>query len=401
MSVRKRVVVLDHTASLGGAEIALARLLDAISDPRYEVGVVLFSDGPLRQSLEDTGHTVQLSSLGGGVAQRGRWALVGGPRAAVRTTAESARFVRRLSHELALWVPDLVVANSLKSAVLGGVAARLAGLPWVWHLHDRLSSDYLPAPVASGLRALARHSPRQVIANSAETAASLGSIRGDRLRVVYPGLPAGAFAPRTETPPSPVIGIIGRISATKGQQEFLTAAEIIAREYPDVNFRIVGAAMFNDHDYEQEVRLRARQLGIGDRVAFTGWIADTTKDLDQLTVVVHASPVPEPFGQVVVEAMARGVPVIATRAGGVTEILDPDGDSAAPTQGVAVRTPLGQLVNPGDSAGLAAAMRWVLAEPRQAQRLADAAFESAKQRFEITRTAESVIAAWDGALARN
>jgi glycosyltransferase involved in cell wall biosynthesis len=198
-----------------------------------------------------------------------------------------------------------------------------------------------------------------------------------------------------------VIGIIGRISATKGQREFLTAAEMVASEHPDVSFRIVGTAMFNDQDYEQEVRALASQLGIGDRVTFTGWIADITKEVDRLTAVVHASPVPEPFGQVVVEAMARGVPVVATRAGGITEILDPDGTTHPPEPGSATRTTLGQLVNPGDSAGLAAAMRWVLAEPRQAEQLAEAAFASAMQRFEITRTAESVIAAWDRALGRN
>jgi glycosyltransferase involved in cell wall biosynthesis len=401
MNIRRSVVVLDHTGALGGAEIALVRLLNAISRLRYEVRVVLFSDGPLRGYLEDSGHAVQVLPLGGGVAERGRGTLVGGPVSAARATTDSARFVRRLSSELAFRMPDLVVANSLKSAVLGGAAARLARLPWVWHLHDRLSADYLPAPVAVGMRTLARRSPRQVITNSRETAICLGPIRADRLRIAYPGLPAAAFRARTETPAHAVIGIIGRISRTKGQREFLAAAQTVAREHPEVSFRVIGTAMFNDHDYEREVRALADQLDIADRVTFTGWIANTTNEVDRLRAVVHASPVPEPFGQVVVEAMARGVPVIATRAGGVTEILDPDSNTDPPEVGAAARTPLGQLVNPGDSAGLAAAMCWVLAESPQAQRLAEAAFESAKQRFDITRTAQSVIAAWDRALERN
>ena len=102
---------------------------------------------------------MQLTPLGAGVANRGRWSLLGGPGAAVRTTAESARFVLDSHMELGSRRPDLVVANSLKSATLGGVAARLARLPWVWHLHDRLSPDYLPAPVVAAMRTLARHSP--------------------------------------------------------------------------------------------------------------------------------------------------------------------------------------------------------------------------------------------------
>jgi len=112
---------------------------------------------------------------------------------------------------------------------------------------------------------------------------------------------------------------------------------------------------------------------------------------------VHASPVPEPFGQVVVEAMAAGVPVVATDAGGVTEILEPNGSGIA-TSGPWRVTPFGVLVSPGDDAALADAIRWVLTNADERERKAAAAQEYAINRFSIARTADAVYSAWDGVL---
>jgi glycosyltransferase involved in cell wall biosynthesis len=391
------VVVLDHTAALGGAEIALVRLLSAIDDGRYAVSVLLFTDGPLRDRLEDSGVDVAVLPAGETLVDRGRNTLLTGPVHAAQTAVTSFRFAGRLAHAMLGSGADLVVANSLKSAVLGAVAARKARRPWVWHLHDRLSPDYLPGPAASALRVLARRSPRQVVVNSVETGSHLRRLRADKLTVAYPGLPANAFRRRTAAPRRPMIGILGRISETKGQREFLQAAALVAARRPEVQFRVIGTALFNDHEYADEIRAIPRQLGIADKVNFIGWAADPTAELDALTAVVHASPVPEPFGQVIVEAMARGVPVIATRGGGVTEILDPASQAPSAMPGGAVRTALGQLVNPRDVEGLAAAMGWLLKQPSAAAEIAEQAYHSAEQRFSITATAAGVMDSWDRA----
>jgi glycosyltransferase involved in cell wall biosynthesis len=323
--------------------------------------------------------------------------LLSGPVNTAETAVRSLRFAARLGRAMVSTGADLVVANSLKSAVLGAFASRKARRPWVWHLHDRLSPDYLPGPVASALRVMARHSPRQVIVNSQETGSHLRPFRADKLTVAYPGLPPDMFRRRTLPPRQPVIGILGRISETKGQREFLTAAKAVAARRPDVQFRVIGTALFNDHKYADEIRAMPTELGIADQVTFTGWAEDPAAELNLLTGVVHASPVPEPFGQVIVEAMARGVPVIATKGGGVTEILDPAGQVMAPMPGSAARTALGQLVSPGDVNGLATAMSWLLEQPRGAMELAEQAYHSAQQRFSISATAAGVMNAWDRA----
>jgi glycosyltransferase involved in cell wall biosynthesis len=389
--------VLDHTAAPGGAEIALSRLLSAIDQQRYAPSVLLFADGPLRDQLQDSGIAVDVLPASASLADRGRHALVTGPVNAAQTAVRALRFTERLRGALLGSGAELIVANSLKSAVLGSLAARRARRPWVWHLHDRLSSDYLPAPAALALRILARHAPRHVVVNSKETGSHL-QLGSEKLTVAYPGLPMDAFQPRRSAPGRPLIGILGRISETKGQREFLQAAAAVAASRPEVRFRVIGTALFNDHVYADQIREMPRHLGIADRVEFAGWADDPIAELEALTGVVHASPVPEPFGQVIVEAMARGVPVIATRGGGVTEVLDPAGQATSPMPRDAVRTALGQLVNPGDVDGLATAMSWLLDQPRAAEKLADQAYHSAQERFSISATAARVMNAWDRGL---
>lgn len=406
---RLRVLVLDHTAVLGGAELALARLLvcldDAIDDD-IETEVLLFSPGPLADRLRGAGTRVDVLPLSDDLVRLGRGELLRRPDRMVVATVSVLRYVGALRAEIRRRRPDLVVTNSLKSAVLGGPAARLARVPWVWHLHDRLSPDYLPGPVATILRRLARVGPRSVVVNSRDSAACLGRQPAGHVVVVYPGLPVDAFRPNTfrpntfrqdtrDAPPGPpVIGMLGRISSTKGQREFLRAAAGVATTHSEVRFEIIGRALFNDQPYADELLALVAALDLGERVELVGWTGDPTAALAELTAVVHASPVPEPFGQVVVEAMAAGVPVIATLAGGVGEILDPDGVVGTVPAGTAVRTPYGQLVAPGDVPGLTAALRRVLDHPAEAAELAGRARRLAADRFRIETTAEVVSAAW-------
>jgi glycosyltransferase involved in cell wall biosynthesis len=101
--------------------------------------------------------------------------------------------------------------------------------------------------------------------------------------------------------------------------------------------------------------------------------------MDALSVCVHASPVPEPFGQVVVEAMARGVPVVATAAGAVPELLDGGR--------------LGYLARPGDVPDLARAIERALDDPNGAA-VTEAAWHAATTRYTATRSAEQLLEVW-------
>ena len=343
-----KVVYLDHVALLSGGELALVRLLPALPD--VEAHVILAEDGPLRPALEAVGATVEILPMAAGTRHLHRDA-VGLGLSAITAAASAAAYSLRLARRLRELQPDLVHSNSLKSGYYGGVAARIAGVPMVWHLRDRIAEDYLPASAVRATRLALRTLPRGVIANSDATLATARD----------PWAP-GRFA--TSVIPSAVsiadavslsaghrleargtIGIVGRISPWKGQHVFLRA---LAR-LPDLHGRVIGSAMFGETEYEAELRTLAADLGIEDRVTFVGFSEDVQGELSRLSVLVHASTLPEPFGQVIVEGMAAGVPVIATVGGGASEIVT-DGEN-------------GILVTPGDDDALAQAIHRVVTDP--------------------------------------
>ncbi len=376
------MALLDHTAELGGAELALVRLLDSVEPDEVDAVVVLFSSGPLEQRLLASGHEVVVVPLAPGLLRTSRRLS---RASALRTAVRSAAFVPRLVVRLRGLDVDVIHTTSLKADLLGGAAARLLRLPLVWHVHDRISGDYLPGWVARTFRALARHLPSAVVANSAATAATLPGAR--RLVVVHPGLTADqvASAPRSRQPDGvPVVGLVGRLSPTKGQHVLVRAARRVVDVRPDVHFRLVGSAAFGAGDYETDLRKEVHRLRLDDHVTFAGFSDDPRDELAKLTVCVHASTVPEPFGQVVTEAMAWGVPVVATRGGGVDEIVD-SAESALPTA---------LLVEPNDDAALAEAILEILAAPDDALTRAALAHADVTRRFVAAQGARQLVDLW-------
>lgn len=390
MTIPARVLVVTHTGQIGGAERALLRLIGA-ADERFEISLLTLADGAL--AAEARSSAIPVRVLPGGDVVHATRADAGAARTAVPRALDALRLAGALRRAIIEASPDLVVANSLKAAVLVGLVSR-PRRRWVWHLHDRIAPDYLPSVAVSALRALARWGPRRVIANSAATAATIGGA-GGRVVVAYPGVERALFDAPAIAREAASAGLVGRVSETKGQVEFVRAAEIVARARPRTAFRIVGAPLFEDGPYAE--RLRARIEASPVEVEWSGWTNDPAGELQRLGVLVHASPVPEPFGQVIVEAMALGTPVVATDAGGVSEIVDPAGDGTEVAPGVR-RGRFGLLVPPGDPQALARAILLVQDDPEDAAARAADARASARERFAIERTWDVVAKAWADAI---
>jgi glycosyltransferase involved in cell wall biosynthesis len=162
--------------------------------------------------------------------------------------------------------------------------------------------------------------------------------------------------------------MMGRLDPWKGHRDFLGAAARIAARDPAVRFVIAGGTPLGRGDvYRRELRDAVADLGLGDRVFFTGHLDDVAPVLGALRLLVHPSRSPEPFGRSVIEAMSFGVPVVASRAGGVVEIVD-EGSN-------------GLLFEPGNVEELAAAVTRLLGDPGTAARMARAARETVVTRF--------------------
>jgi glycosyltransferase involved in cell wall biosynthesis len=365
---RLKVVYLDHVAQMSGGEIALLRLLPHLD--RVNPHVLLAEDGPLVNELHLAGISTEVLPMRDG-ARRLRKANVHGTGVPPLAAAATAAYVLRLARRLRELKPDLVHTNSLKAGVYGSLAARLAGVPVMWHVRDRIAEDYLPRSAVRLVRGMSRHLAAAVVANSTATMETLDAPREPV--VIYSVLPEVMSASPVDraTAGPTTYGIVGRLAPWKGQHVFLRA---FASAFPDGPERaiVVGGALFGEDGYARELEDLAASLGIGERVEFRGFRPDVWDELSRLDVLVHASVTPEPFGQVILEGMAAGVPVIAARAGGPAEILDDD--------------VTGVLYQPNDAVQLAGAMRR-MQDPALRDRL------SAAARLELGRYEPRAVAA--------
>jgi glycosyltransferase involved in cell wall biosynthesis len=372
-----RVVYLDHVAVLSGGELALVRLLQAL--PSVEAHVILAEDGPLVDRLKRGGISVEV------LAMRERTRLlrkdsVQPRRLPLSAVTDTLVYTMMLARRLRTLRPDVVHTNSLKSGIYGSIAARLVGVPLVWHLRDRVDTDYLPRLGIVVVRALTRHLPHVVISNSRITSQT---ILGRERSLVIASV-AEPAAPRHEPASQArpfVAGIIGRLAPWKGQDIFLRA---FAEAFPHGQERaiVVGAPLFGDAEiaYADMLRRLAEELGIGSRVEFRGHRDDIAAELHTIDVLVHASTTPEPFGQVVIEGMSAQLPVVASRGGGPEEIISDGVD--------------GMLFPFGDVAALAQILVRLGAEPQLRAQLGCAAARRASD-FSGDSIARQTMAAYD------
>jgi len=168
----------------------------------------------------------------------------------------------------------------------------------------------------------------------------------------------------------PVVGVVAKLSPVKGHEWFLESAARVARERDDARFLVVG-----DGPRRSELEGMARALGVADRVVFAGARDDVPALLRLMNVFVLSS-VSEGAPNVVMEAMAAGVPVVATDVGGVADAV------GGPSSAV--------LVPPRDADAMARAVLGLLADPQAAGAMGSAGQRIARERHDIGAVVERV-----------
>ena len=378
------VLFVNAGAERGGAEVILLTLLRHLDRERFPPHVCCLRDGPFVNELR----------------REARVEVTVVPSGSFRQVRKGLEAVTRI-HALAVARHvALVHANGTGAHIYGGLAARRAGVPHIYHVHDVPEAGWNGQGM---IGRLARMVPAAVtITPSRFLAERLAQrpVRSARIVHVANGLDAPAasrraaeltFGPATETKAqaadrAPVAVWCGRLQRWKGAHVFIRAAAIARQAVPSARFVIVGGTLMGlEPEYESDLRALVHTLGLESAVQFTGQQADVWPYLAQADVLVHSSIAPEPFGLVMLEAMLAGKPVIASADGGPLEIVEPD------------RT--GLLVPPGDALALGAAIARLLDDSAARARMGAEGRRRAELHFSATAMTKRLEELYEGVLA--
>jgi glycosyltransferase involved in cell wall biosynthesis len=363
-----RIAFVDQTGAIGGAELVLLDIAEAYA---ASCTVFLFAEGPFSGLLHDRGVDVHIVNMGGHMVNvRRESGLLSGVRSMASVVLGAFRLAGRLREY------DLVYANSQKAAVIGGLAARLCGKKMIWHLHDIVSEEHFSPFQRKVITMVLRSFTQAVIANSQASAASIAGLVPSScpVQVVHPGIDSAAFDAVSEEDAfdlrnkmklsgHPLAGVFSRLSPWKGQDVMLTSM----CQLPELHVIMIADALFGESDYANTLKLTVKELGLSDRVHFIEHTTQIPLYMKMVDYIVSPSVAPEPFGRIIVEGMLAGRPVVATRAGGVTEIIEHG------------RT--GLLVPCGDPKALASALQSLIDDPAACRTMASEAKSVALSAF--------------------
>lgn len=374
----KSILMVQISSSRDGSTFSGLLLLNGLRKAGWETHVLFAHDGPMRSEYERAGHTVR-------VVEHNNWLRRAGIFHFLRDTLTEYRNASVLREVIEDIDPDVIYVNtSVSLAAL--IAARRSGIPAVWHLRELFSDvgGEMESPII--LRSLIRRSftalADAVIAPSAAIADNMTGKDASSVNIVPNAvdlsqfdidLPMNEARQRLGLPVTgPIIGVPGMLRPMKGHTFFLEAVVHLIESNPDLIAAVTGAG---SEAFERDLRAFVDRLGIAANIRFLGVLEDMPSFYRSCDVICVPSRA-EPFGRTVIEAMAAGVPVVATDVGGIPEIID--------------HTRSGWLVPYGDVAALSGRIGTVLDDRVHADRIAAEAARRARRDYDSVQYVDRI-----------
>jgi len=301
---RTRVLHLINGEHYSGAERVQDLLALCLPELGFEVGLACVKPGRFAQMRRAKDAALYAVPMAGRLDLRAAWRV--------------AAIVRRGGYRI-------VHAHTPRTALVGRLAALLANVPMVYHVHSPASRDaarwWQNRLNAAAERLSLAGSPRLIaVSESVGRHMQRLGIAARRIAVVHNGVPVAHAASAREPPAGTwTLGTVALFRPRKGVEVLLYALALLRRDGLPVRLRAVGP--WETAEYETGLKARARRLGVEDLVDWTGFAADVGAELARMDLFVLPSLFGEGLPMVVLEAMAAGVPVVATDVEGVPEAV--------------------------------------------------------------------------------
>jgi glycosyltransferase involved in cell wall biosynthesis len=388
-----RVLYLGFYGELGGAELHLLSMLDWLDRGRVDPLVGVAAEGPFVERLRARHIDVRvlpwLTYLARGAANP------------IRGVAQGVRFVRGVPPLARLCRTErvtLIHAFAEPAVKYGAALALSAHIPALCTLHDALAPPYGHIHRHAIAWCLNHAFLGTIVPSEANRRLALeAGVRADAVTCVVNAVDLDRFATAATDRDAArrtlgfaatdrVIGLVARFAPLKGHDVLVRALPDILRACPEARVLLVGDALFDgEARHKRALRQSIEARGLGDRVRFAGWLDDAAGAYAAMDLLVHPCVGHDTLPTVILEAMASGLPVVASAIGGVPELVED--------------TVTGRLVPVGDPVALAGAVTTLLADPRVRHEMGAAAQARARHAFSPGRYREEMHQRYEAALA--
>lgn len=308
----KNILFLHSSSELYGSDRSLLNLLKNLDRNEFNLSVILPCDGPLVgeiKKLNDVNIIIEELAI-----LRRKNLNIKGIFSYIKDLFKSINFLKKIINENNI---DVVYTNT--SVVFpGGITTKLLGKKSVWHIREIISNKFERKVVSFIVNTFSD----VIIANSKATGEAITK-NNKKVKVVY-----NAIESKPETKKHQkiddtiVIGMAGRINRWKGQKLFVDMAKDILNQTNNVKFKIAGEVYKGEDHILHELKSYVKEKGVEEYIEFLGQVNNMDEFYNNIDIFVLPSIQPEPFGLVVIEAMEKELPVVATNHGGPTEIID-------------------------------------------------------------------------------
>lgn len=364
------LAILFEFSSLNGGEHSMLAVLDELRASAFRFTAIAPPRGPLAEAL----HERRIHQVAYNVRdEHGRR----------RTQKELIQELRRLAKQLDI---DLLHANSLSMGRLTGALSREFDTPCTAHLRDIISLSAAAVGDLNGNSALV------AVSQATRQFHVQRGLSAERSTVVYNGVDCRRFQPRKSRAIHELLGLpteativlnVGQICLRKRQSTLAAAAVLARNRLPSTHYVLVGerhSQKAESVEFERRLTTTFQEAGLGERLHFLGTRDDVPRLMNAADVLVHTAH-QEPFGRVLLEAAASGLPILATNVGGTSEMLRHDADA--------------WLVPSNQPDAVAEGMCRLHHDVGLRDRLAKSARERVLENFSIKKAADELLRFWE------